>query len=188
MPWIYRPTWTIPGAGFSESVFTISSTGTFDAPAAAAIRGFFQALAALLPNDVSLQFPGTADLLNPVSGSLEQSESFAAPLTVLGTSSASWAGGVGAVVRWETGVIAGGRRQRGRTFLVPMANTVYDTDGTLTAGSLTTIGNAATALISTLASNATPHVVWSRVLGVETPSTTATIPDRTAILRERRDA
>jgi hypothetical protein len=86
-------------------------------------------------------------------------------------------------------VIINGRRLRGRTFLVPLGSTFYTTDGTPIETARTNIAAAAAVLIAN--TGGPPLGVWRRpspsgvgVLGV---ATTASVPDKAAVLKSRRD-
>lgn len=111
------------------------------------------------------------------------------PASVNGTGSGSYAGGAGAVVNWLTDAFVGGKRIRGRTFLVPLANVAFQSDGTLADAFRTSLGAAAT----TFAASTPQPAVWSqRKLGGSDVNTIAgmqgaSVPDRTALLRSRRD-
>jgi hypothetical protein len=187
MPLQYRPQWSIPGAGASESVMNFASLSLDNQGLVNEVRSFFLALNGIIPNDVIITFPAVLTLLDPVEGTLEAEFTVAPPASVAGAAAGGWAGGVGALVQWETGQIIGGRRQRGRTFLVPLASSAFDGTGTLAPTILTNIQVAAQGLLDDLAVLGSRLVVWSRTLGVETVATTAVIPDRSAILRDRRD-
>jgi hypothetical protein len=76
-----------------------------------------------------------------------------------GTATGAYAGNAGAVVHWLTSLIVGTRRVRGRTFLVPMIGSAFESNGSLTSTALNTINNAAAALITAVG---TGMVVWSR--------------------------
>lgn len=94
--------------------------------------------------------------------------------------------GVGAVVTWRSTLAT--RRGRGRTFLVPMPSTSYETDGTLSPSTLTTLQGAATTLVnSSLSDNGWALGVWSEADGVLRDFVTATVRDRVAFLSSRRD-
>lgn len=60
----------------------------------------------------------------------------------------SWASGVGVRVQWNTNVFSNGRRVRGSTFLVPLAVSAYDTDGSLSSTVTSTVQAQINALIT----------------------------------------
>lgn len=111
------------------------------------------------------------------------------PTAVVGTGTGGYAGGSGMVVNWLTDAFVQGKRIRGRTFLVPLSNSVFQSDGTIADAFRTTATTAAT----TFATSTPQPAVWSvRNLGgspVYTIAgmTGATVPDRSALMRSRRD-
>jgi hypothetical protein len=80
---------------------------------------------------------------------------------------------------------------RGRTFLVPAANGIYQEDGTLAPIILNEIQTAATTLAAPIAGGIQLGV-WARPSGVGAedgdfhPITAASVPDLAAVLRSRR--
>jgi len=156
---------------------------------AAAVRAFFGSVSNLMPGVVSITFPTSADILDEETGQLVESVPMAAQTVVTGGGSSTYAAPVGAVVGWSTNTIISGRRLRGRTFLVPLSTGSYQSDGSLVATSVTTLANAAAALVAN--TGGVPLVVWSRPrpgqVGAAGIVTGATVPDRAAVLRSRRD-
>ncbi len=187
MPAEYRAIWSVPGGGTGYSVFHFTSVAnaTEALACAAEFREFFVDLQALIPNEVTVGFDSEV-IVMALDGTLEAVYPITAPSNVTGTGSAAWAGAVGARVDWQTGEIVSGRRFNGRTYLVPLIATIFDTDGTLTSSARTTIQNAADALISELGALETLQV-WSRTHQVAEAVISATVPDKSAILRTRRD-
>lgn len=149
---------------------------------------FFTAIASRYPNGMSWRIPAGGDVIDEVTGDLTGTwAGLEAAQTVVGTGGNSpYGAGVGASVRWETGVISGGSRVRGRTFLTHLLSTVYDASGTIDAVVLTQIQNAATALAATGA-----VAVWRRPIvgrvGSAHVATGATVRDKVAWLSTRRD-
>jgi hypothetical protein len=98
-------------------------------------------------NTITLQTLPDVDVLDEATGQLENTLNATPDPAVTGGSTAtSMSGASGAVITWRTGLVRNGRRLRGRTFLVPLSSGVYETNGTLTAGTIATINTAATAL------------------------------------------
>lgn len=149
---------------------------------------FYESVKAMFPPVVNVRVRNQGDLLDASTGALVGSWSTAANAATIGTGASSYAGGAGAVVRWMTNGISNGRRIRGRTFLVPCATGVFESNGTLSPTALTTINNAAVALLTAEAGNL---VVWHRPRnhsgGSSNPVTASDVPDRSALLRSRRD-
>lgn len=152
-----------PGApGLSQFYFFVTGTqGNVDA-----LRTFFDAVKSLLPSGLSITVPGSGDIINDADGKITGSWSVTTPpLVVSATGAGAYAGNAGCVVHWLTSGVIGGRRVRGRTFLVPTIATQFETNGSLTSAALTTVGTAADALIT--ATSAT-YRVWSRPVTAHT--------------------
>ncbi|HKZ21558.1 MAG TPA: hypothetical protein VJQ57_15815 [Acidimicrobiia bacterium] len=183
----YRPVWAIPGTDPSVSVLHWDGELADLEAVKTAIRNFFAAIVTAIPNEVTITFPGEVIERDPATGTLVDVHSGASPASVTGTNTGTWIGGAGAVVRWETGAILAGRRLRGRTFIVPLGASFFENNGTLLAAALTLLGNAASTLISDIAGTGSQLRVWSATHGETRTVTSATVPDRSAILRTRRD-
>lgn len=166
-------------------------------------RTFFDAIKHLIPTGASMQVENSVEEIEAETGALIDLHSVATPVVVLGTASASasYAAPVGAVLNWKTSTVRNGRRLRGKTFIVPMSSTSFESNGTLAAGSVTAIQNAALAMI---ADTTSPDIgVYGRPTpildGAGNPTgeynpdgtwafaTTASVPDLAAVLRSRRD-
>jgi len=151
-----------------------------------ALRTFSITLASLVHDSMSLVVLPAWQQLDDVSGNVLADGNLTTPPTaVVGTSGASGAGNAGLAVNWGTDVFIAGRRLKGRTYVVP-APGAFETNGTLTAGAISSVGDAARAFAVT---GTVPVVVWHRpVLGAGGSSfaiTTVQITDRPAILRSR---
>lgn len=167
------------------------------------VDDFGQALQALIPYQTALNVLPEAEVLEDTTGELQ---------TVLTTTpAAGWgstvslgqtfAGPVGAVVNWKTDAVRNGRRIRGRTFLVPLTNGVYEGNGTLGGTVITTIQTAASALrdstgLADLCIYARPTPILDvegNPTGEYNPDgmtglvTSSSVPDMAAVLRSRRD-
>lgn len=183
----YRPTWAVPGAGDAQSVFHWSGLAEDQDVACAAIRTFFNSLAGNIPNDVTISFPSELFEVDGVTGALVDIHPVTAPSAVTGTNSGSWSGGVGACFKWDTGIVLGGRRLRGKTFLTPCSGNSFDVDGTLAAAVVTALVGVANTLLSSMSTNGTPLVILSKTHGDWATVASVSVPDRSAILRSRRD-
>lgn len=157
--------------------------------AAVALQAFFADIRGLLPEDVSISIRETADTLDEASGQIIGQVDFSAPAATEGAATGGYSAASGAVVNWNTTAFVNGRRVRGRTFLVPLANAAYDANGDLGTGALSTLRESASELIT--AAGPSPLVVWSRPRGGSGGSahviSTSSVPDLGAILRSRRD-
>lgn len=189
----------IGAPGFSRFTFEAPSSVADATTATNKVRSFFQALVTLIPNGVTVQVQQAVPLYDEQTGVLfgELSATTVPPI-VTGTAlgGAPVAGGAGAMIGWKTESIWQGRRVQGRTFLVPLAG-VSEANGTLAAAAITTITTAGDGLIAP----STPAFgVWAKQhVRQGTPpkpvqtngsfflATSVSVPDRTGILRSRRD-
>jgi len=182
--------------GYSKFSFIGLSDATKLNAAGASLRTFFNAFNNNLQVTWSVTILPTVQVHEMSNGELLREETMStAPAVVAGTAGGTslYTGGTGVYVTWTTGSVYNGHRVRGRTFLVPLVN-VNQADGTIAAATLTLIGNAADALISAQMGY---FSVWSKTFtegdhptqiggGIST-ILGKTIPDKSGILRSRRD-
>lgn len=88
-----------------------------------------------------------------------------------------------ALCRWRTGIYAGGREVRGRTF-IPSAGEAFSVAGVPGGGRLTTLQNACAALVADANSTL---LVWSRKYQIGEAVVSGTVAPYFAVLRSRRD-
>jgi hypothetical protein len=148
---------------------------------------FFTSIQNQFPNGMQWTIPAAGDVLDEASGDLVSDWSGGTGAVVNGTGgSATYAAGVGAMVRWNTPLVFNSRRMRGRTFLTHMSTAGYQSDGTLLATTRTVLQNAATAL----AAGPDAPLFWHRPVngagGSAVAATSAFIPDRVSWLKSRR--
>lgn len=194
--------WTgFPGApGYSNFHFSIDG-GLFDgglfgdeAVVAATtayqrVADAFDSIRTQVPGIVSFVLEAEAIVLNSDTGeTLGAIARDSVPMNQP-TGTSSYAGPVGAVVNWNTADYRFGRRIRGRTFLVPLANSAYEGDGTLSDPALAAVRDFADELVGN--AGGPEFGVWSRPRegagGVFATVTSASVPDMAAVLRSRRD-
>lgn len=150
----------------------------------------FEALGTALPRNVSIDIEPEVATIDSDTGVAQTFTSIDPPNVGLTTGSDQpFAGPAGAVITWRTNDLRGGRRIRGRTFLVPLATTAYQEDGTLTPQALTAVRGFGDAMLGgTLEGD---FGVWSRPRGgsggVFASAVSYTVPDKVAVLRSRRD-
>lgn len=174
-----------PGAPGVSTFFQDPAVGQ---PNPEAIRVFFDALKGYLPTGLQIQVQGSGDMIEESSGAIAGSWDVATtPSAVVGTATGPYAGNAGAVVHWLTNTVAGGRRVRGRTFLVPLVPAVaFDSSGSLATALQGALRVAAEAMRTTTPGH---FVVWHRP-GVGAGSKAAIIdtriPDLSVSLRSRR--
>ena len=180
-----RVAWTGFAGAPGVSTFYTSTTVTDMAP----IRTFFTSINTLFPNSFQFQVANSGDIVQEATGQIVGGWAGPAQAVVPGQASgASYAAPVGTMVRWGTSAVIAGRRPIGKTFLVPMDRVVFDTNGTLTSTAITTIQNAANALLTSLVDGLR---LWARPTDTRAGGSlailTALVPDKAVVLRSRRD-
>lgn len=148
---------------------------------------FFSAISNRFPNGLTWSCAGSGDTIESTTGHLSGSWTGGTPFSQTGSGGATgYAAGVGTFLIWQTPQIIGTRRLKGRTFLVPLLSTEYQSDGSINAATNTTFQTAANTLVGTA-----KLVVWHRPdpggsNGLAVTTTAATLPDRVTSLRTRR--
>lgn len=170
------------GTGYTKMRFIGDLDATGAADAAARMRTFMASITSSIPNVYTLSWTGLAQWFS--STNLLMGEvSYTPPAVLIGTGASNFSAAAGACVTWNTSLYLGGRRVRGRTFLVPLSMGAFQIDGTLAAATVTTLQTAAATLLG-----GTPGLVIATAPGTGYASvTSASIRDKTAILRSRRD-
>lgn len=188
--------WTgFPGSpGYSKFSFMPLADDTARNAAGSALRTFFVAVAAYLPNGTTISIQPMVDNLDTVTGDLIGSLPMSSvPSPVVSTvAAAAYVGGSGFVVTWAAAGVFNGRRIRGRTFVVPAVG-CFESDGTITAICRSNVEGAGTALIAGAGQDL---AVWNRQYTKTTPpvpiagdvriASSATVKDMAAQLRSRR--
>jgi hypothetical protein len=158
--------------------------------ATTALHTFYEAIDTFIPDVVDINVPGSGDTISDSSGILTGTwTATATPAQVNGGATGTYAAPVGAVVNWLTSAIVDGRRLQGKSFIVPLTDAAFDSDGSIVSGFLTTLRNAAAALAAT----ADSIKVWHRPTdpgpsgGSSAAVTSSRVPDLAAVLRSRRD-
>lgn len=186
------------GPGYSNFFYRDRSSGepstTTATDAATLVDNFGSFLQSRIPIGVNLAVQGDVEVIEETTGQLEDILNITPPAARQGTvASAPYSAASGAVVTWRTAGVRNGRRVRGRTFCVPLANTSYDPDGTLAAAFITAmntnlagasfLGNTNSAILGIWTRPTAPGATdgaWFQVNGF-------TVPDKVAVLRSRRD-
>lgn len=201
---IIRTAWagTSGGPGLTQLAIREPS-GTFATDASVqscvnAVRAFWNAIAAQLPDEIVLTVQPTVDWYREADGELIGSITAAtAPLSVQGGFAGSFSMATGYKCNLQTGVIRDGRRVRGSLYVVPAASTVFSTSGTVASGSRTTANTALATLKSSINGSGLEWCVYSRERqatatkpyrpGITSPVTIAEVNEKSAVLRGRRD-
>lgn len=187
----YRAIWSVPGGGTGYSTFHASDiTIPADAQAFAnAVKAFVSGVAPAVPDDVTFTFDPEVRGLDTITGALTAVYPVTAPTSVAGGSAATYAAGAGGRVDWLTSAIVAGRRLRGRTYVVPL--TSFQADGTLGTLGIDSLEDGATDYLAAMAPLTAEPVVWHRPVsgagGSTSVITAFSVPDKSALLRSRRD-
>jgi len=187
-------------SGFPGGPGVTTMYGLVGVPMVPNLRAFFLALASLFPVDVSILVGSNGDVIDDASGELTGAWTTTPVLPVVGTANTFYAAPAGAEVQWNTTTILDGHRLRGRTFLVPLAASAYQSDGTISPAAVTIIQNAANTFFGASSGDL---VVWHRPVVARPadgsrPAVTAragghglvtgtVAVDKTVVLRSRRD-
>lgn len=188
---------TISGGQGLPGVFTLYANGSTTTPSTpdaadvcARVRVFTDAIKAYFHSSTTWQVQGQVDLLDPANASLVGSLSVTAPAVVTGTGSTRLPPASAVLLQHNTGVIVAGRRQKGRSFISPLADAI-NSGGVPLAAAVTIIQNAANVMLTGTTSSV--PVVWHRPLplgiggGFATAVTGFTVAPYFAVLRSRRD-
>lgn len=160
-----------------------------------AVRAFWFAINAYLPDEIVLTTSPVVDIYNEVDGELQASVSApTAPTSVSGTSTAVYSMASGMKVNLNTTGIRFGRRVRGGIYLVPAGGNTMTATGLTASAARTAVNTAGGTLISSLASSGLELVVYSRPqtvptarVGALTAVTAIETSEKVAVLRGRRD-
>jgi hypothetical protein len=193
MATLYRNRAIWSGISGTPGYSTFYSTGAANP---AALRTFFAAIQNLIPSPCAIQVLGQGETIDDSNDQITGTWSTAAPTSVA-CAGAAYAAPCGALVTWISSTVRRRKILKGRTFIVPLVSTSYTTSGNIVAASVTTLQNAATALVTAYAGT---MVVYGRQIlnystkpptlvaaGVSAPVTGALVQSRVVTLRTRRD-
>lgn len=176
-------------AGFWDGGLIGDSAEAAATSAAGRVHSAFTGILSQLPEDVSLDIEDECLILDSASGETLGFVEIEADDFASTRGTGGYSGPSGAVVNWRTNDYRNGRRIRGRTFLVPLAGSAYQSDGTLTSSALGSLRDFGSSVIG---SGGDPQFgVWSRPRdgagGVFASAVNSNVPDMAAVLRSRRD-
>lgn len=123
------------------------------------LHDFWTTCADGMPDVVKIIVDPHGDIINDENGEIVDAWAATPQSEISGAAAQPFAAPAGLHVGWETDTILDGRRLRGRTFIVPLAVTNYQDDGTLNPGTITGFGAAAAQLVIEQAES---FVVWHR--------------------------
>jgi hypothetical protein len=180
--------------GFTNFYFSPDSiqNATHVQAVQARVKTFWGAVSTCLPSGVTITIEQDSQIIDSSTGVINDTISAAtAQTTTAGAGPAPFAAIAGACIIWRTATFIAGRQLKGKTFVVPMANSAYDTDGTILAGRLADLRAAAIGLGLPGAFPVEERLVaWHRPVGGTGGSATTvsstSVNDRVAYLKSRR--
>lgn len=154
------------------------------------VRAFFLELNNdFLPSDVTIDIQPDIAVIDEATGALTGYALADVGTPIEGQVPGAYSAPSGGLISWRTNTIAKGRRLRGRTFIVPLVNTAYDAQGSLSSTAIGSLNDAAEALAGDAFSST--FGIWSRPVdgagGTFGEVTSWSVPDMAAVLRSRRD-
>ena len=158
------------------------------------LHDFFGLLLHTFPPSVILQVQNSGGTIDPTDGHLTGGWVGDAQAPMTGSGSGTYAAGVGACVRWETGEVVDGHHVRGHTYLIPMMSGYFDTNGSMSDDAHTLIQGSVNSFQSNYADEL---CVWHRPRAVSTRHpvaragsehvvTAGLLLDQVSVLRSRR--
>jgi hypothetical protein len=167
---IYRVRTSIVGGNGGNQVAThyFDATSPFTAQDAAdAVHAFWDTMKTQVISAYSFQVEPVVETINSTTGQPTGSVAVSSPL-VTGTAGGGMiASSSQLLLRWRTGFYPYGREIRGRTFIPGLALSALGASGRPSAGALSTMASAATAIIGWTSSNfvvySREHKVWALV-------------------------
>lgn len=166
----------------------------------APLNDLWSSLMGKCPSSVHATVQTAGDVLEDTTGVLTGSwDAATAPVTSAGADGAPYAAPAGVCLDWLTDQVVDGHRLRGRTYVVPLGGAQYQTDGSIYPTTLASLIGYANDFVAAANGNA---LIWHRprkasaagVVPVVTARagshafiTSSRVPDKTAVLRSRRD-
>ncbi|HKZ21560.1 MAG TPA: hypothetical protein VJQ57_15825, partial [Acidimicrobiia bacterium] len=132
--------------GYTQHYFSADGASLGAQDAVDAVRTFWEAVAVQMPTSWIYSIDADVPVLNDSTGALQSVEATTPGTQSVFGDAAAYAGGVGAVTKWLCNEVHGSKRLTGRTFVVPLNSTKYDSTGTIVTSALTALRTAATDL------------------------------------------
>lgn len=153
-----------------------------------------------MPTDVHVATERVGDTIEDTTGALTGSWTGGVVNPSVGLKAEAYSAPSGAVGSWSTNTVLDGKRLRGRTFIVPLAQSSYQADGAVAAGYATV---ATAAMAQFVIEQGASAVVWHRPypgraatlklkarpahIGGHGLITAGSVKAKAAVLRSRRD-
>lgn len=177
--------------GYSVFHFGNFDTGSTAAAqdAADAVSDFFGVVQTLMPVSISVRPLSTVELVDETNGRIMDIYGIVPQPGSAGQYTQGFSAVSGALIHWDTDGVRNGRRVRGKTFLVPLGNALYENNGTIAPAQITMLQTAAQGLIDN--PDTALHVYGRPTIagddGASYAVLSARVPDKAVILRSRRD-
>lgn len=203
---IVRTAWSGTSGGPGLTQLAIDTTDSTFGPLSAsqaqsavdAVRSFWNALAAHIPNEITLTVSPVVDYYLSHNAQLSGSVSATTPpANVLGTSTGNYSMATGPKINLNTGVIRNGRRVRGAIYIVPGGSSTFGATGMMDGTVRGTFNTAANNLRTALNTAGLKLQVWSRPIPTGKPNgprdgavsdvNICETNEKLAVLRGRRD-
>ena len=200
---IYQVTWRWTGFQGAPGFTNFFYDATTDTPvqALAAVtksKIFWTGVQGILQSIVHVDPVTDVRVISDNDGTLVNIYTVSGVTGITGGAGGTFAGPSGAMVDWLTATVHGGRSMMGKTFLVPVASSVYDNDGTITGTNVTAIATAAENMRT---ASGPAFGIWGRPTyvkpattpptidrpGLWGPATGSRVPDKSVVLTSRRD-
>lgn len=174
--------------GYSNFYFRDPEVGVPYDDAAADVHTFFDGLKGVIAPGITISVQAEVSLMDSTGATPPYVYALqTVPAPVASTTAGTFSAVSGACITWRTGTVVENRIVRGRTFIVPLSSSAYESNGTLTTSAINTLKAAANGLLSSTASD---FVVWSRpratAPGQMAAPLMALVTDQAAVLRSRR--
>lgn len=153
----------------------------------AAVRAALLIQSDKMPSGLTAQVQNVGDLVDSTTGAIVGSWTEPSVSVVGFNGPGNYAKGVGAVITWVTTGRRNNRLVKGRTFMVPLISNAFETDGTLSADTITKLQSTAAGI----SSNALfTQEIWGRPTdgsnGAAHPVVSYSVKDQTSWLRSRK--
>lgn len=189
--------WTgfLGGPGYSNLYFAGEPGGVIDGTIAQGavdkVDAWLSSVQTRIPTTVTVQTAATVEVVDETNGHLLRFITVTPAAARTGQGTGNYSAASGAVCNWYTDGVRNSRRVRGRLFIVPLAGSALDTNGTINNTELTALRTITATLIDPVGNG--DLGVWARPTapgatdGIWHRVTAFTIPDKVAILTSRRD-
>lgn len=186
-----------PGApGYTDFHFATLGTDSVltdvDAEACRAkVTTFWQAVKTLFPPTWSHMQETSVREVMATTGQLIALHTVSTRAPEVGAGSGTYAAPSGGLIQWRTSSVGTTGFMRGRTFLVPLMSSAYDTLGHISAAAILQLGGAARALFVPVSPSGAQLVIWRRPKngtgGLYSAVTSADCSPNVCVLTSRRD-